>query len=67
MSDSVPGVLRRSFLAESEGTRAPLPPPDRSTVTMPRRPLGTTGERVARVGLGGYPIGSPKWLEPASL
>ncbi|HEY8078579.1 MAG TPA: aldo/keto reductase [Labilithrix sp.] len=45
--------------APTEGQIA-IPPPQQSSAEMPKRKLGSTGESVSIVGLGGFHIGLPK-------
>jgi len=49
-------VDRRSFLQAVTGTPS----------TIPRRPLGRTGERVSILGLGGYHLGTMPSLQAAT-
>jgi uncharacterized protein len=61
---------RRDFLKKSALARvaaslsSELHASDRS---IPRRPLGRTGEQVSLVGIGGYHIGAPSVEEPEAI
>jgi aryl-alcohol dehydrogenase-like predicted oxidoreductase len=57
-ADSLLGSLQLTASAEEQGQ--PAKPPDTIRGDMQYRTLGSTGEQVSLIGLGGYHIGVPK-------
>ena len=66
------GVTRRQFLEMAAGTSvmASLPEyakPQETGAEVPRRPLGSTREKVSAIGLGGFHLGKPALSESDAI